>query len=65
MLATLSGVDPQASELVKLRVFAGMTIEEVAQYQGISPHGQAIMGLCACLAHAGDGHGTERDPGRT
>ena len=36
-LATLSGIDPQASELVKLRVFAGMTIEEVAQYQDISP----------------------------
>jgi RNA polymerase sigma factor (TIGR02999 family) len=36
-LARLSGVDPQAAELVNLRVFAGMTIDEVAQYQGISP----------------------------
>jgi RNA polymerase sigma factor (TIGR02999 family) len=36
-LAKLSRVDEHAAELVKLRVFAGMTIEEVAQYQGISP----------------------------
>jgi RNA polymerase sigma factor (TIGR02999 family) len=36
-LAKLSGVDSQAAELVKLRVFAGMTVEEVAHYQGISP----------------------------
>jgi RNA polymerase sigma factor (TIGR02999 family) len=36
-LTKLSATDPQAAELVKLRVFAGMTIEEVAQIQGISP----------------------------
>ena len=36
-LAKLSATDPQAAELVKLRVFAGMTIEEVAEVQGISP----------------------------
>ena len=36
-LAKLSSTDPQAAELVKLRVFAGMTIEEVAQVQGTSP----------------------------
>jgi RNA polymerase sigma factor (TIGR02999 family) len=35
-LAKLAATDPQAAELVKLRVFAGMTIEEIAQLQGIS-----------------------------
>jgi RNA polymerase sigma factor (TIGR02999 family) len=35
-LAKLASADPQAAELVKLRVFAGMTIEEVAQVQGVS-----------------------------
>jgi RNA polymerase sigma factor (TIGR02999 family) len=35
-LVKLSRVDNQAAELVKLRVFAGMTVDEVAQYQGIS-----------------------------
>jgi RNA polymerase sigma factor (TIGR02999 family) len=33
----LNEIDQQAAELVKLRVFAGMTVDEVAQYQGISP----------------------------
>ena len=36
-LAKLSASDPHAAELVKLRVFAGMTIDEVAQVQGTSP----------------------------
>ena len=36
-LAKLAQADPQAAELVKLRVFAGMTVEEIAQVQGISP----------------------------
>jgi RNA polymerase sigma factor (TIGR02999 family) len=36
-LNKLRGVDKQAAELVKLRVFAGMTVEEVAEFQGISP----------------------------
>jgi RNA polymerase sigma factor (TIGR02999 family) len=36
-LTELGSTDPQAAELVKLRVFAGMTIEEVAEVQGISP----------------------------
>jgi RNA polymerase sigma factor (TIGR02999 family) len=36
-LAKLALADPQAAEFVKLRVFAGMTIEEVARLQGISP----------------------------
>ena len=29
-------MSPQSAELVKLRVFAGMTIEEAAQHLGIS-----------------------------
>jgi RNA polymerase sigma factor (TIGR02999 family) len=36
-LSKLSSADPQAAELVKLRVFAGMTIEEAADALGISP----------------------------
>jgi RNA polymerase sigma factor (TIGR02999 family) len=36
-LAKLQASDPQAAQIVKLRVFAGMTIEEVAHIQGISP----------------------------
>jgi RNA polymerase sigma factor (TIGR02999 family) len=37
VLAKLAATDHQAAELVKLRVFAGMTVEEIAQMQGISP----------------------------
>jgi RNA polymerase sigma factor (TIGR02999 family) len=36
-LVKLKGVDEQAAELVKLRVFAGLTVDEVAEFQGISP----------------------------
>ena len=36
-LTRLADVDVQAADLVKLRVFGGMTIEEVAAYLGISP----------------------------
>jgi RNA polymerase sigma factor (TIGR02999 family) len=36
-LGGLEAADAQAAEVVKLRVFAGMTLEEVAQVQGISP----------------------------
>jgi RNA polymerase sigma factor (TIGR02999 family) len=36
-LEKLNAADPQAAELVKLRVFAGMTVEEVAVFQGVSP----------------------------
>ena len=36
-LSKLARADPRAAELVKLRVFAGMTIEEIAQAQNISP----------------------------
>jgi RNA polymerase sigma factor (TIGR02999 family) len=36
-LSRLSAADPRAAEVVKLRVFAGMTIEEVAEVQGVSP----------------------------
>ena len=35
-LTRLFAVDPQAAELVKLRVFAGMTVEEAAALQGVS-----------------------------
>jgi RNA polymerase sigma factor (TIGR02999 family) len=36
-LAKFSAVDEQAAELVKLRVFAGMTVDEVARHLEISP----------------------------
>ncbi|HEV3166997.1 MAG TPA: sigma-70 family RNA polymerase sigma factor [Isosphaeraceae bacterium] len=36
-LTKLGAVDPQAAELVKLRVFAGMTVDEVAQHLHIAP----------------------------
>jgi RNA polymerase sigma factor (TIGR02999 family) len=36
-LAKLGSADSKAAEVAKLRVFAGMTIEEVADVQGISP----------------------------
>ncbi len=36
-LSKLGFVDAQAAEVVKLRVFAGMTVEEVAEHLGISP----------------------------
>jgi RNA polymerase sigma factor (TIGR02999 family) len=36
-LSKLGATDPQAAELVKLRVFAGMTVEEIARVQGVSP----------------------------
>ncbi len=35
-ITRLATADPQAAELVKLRVFAGMTVEEIAQAQGVS-----------------------------
>jgi RNA polymerase sigma factor (TIGR02999 family) len=35
-LSKLALADSQAAEVVKLRVFAGMTVEEVAQVQGVS-----------------------------
>jgi RNA polymerase sigma factor (TIGR02999 family) len=36
-LSKLAAADPQAAELVKLRVFVGMSVEEIAQLQGTSP----------------------------
>jgi RNA polymerase sigma factor (TIGR02999 family) len=36
-LTKLKAVDAQAAELVQLRVFAGMTVEEAARQLGISP----------------------------
>ena len=35
-LTRLSAIDPRAAELVKMRVFGGMTVEEAAALQGIS-----------------------------
>jgi RNA polymerase sigma factor (TIGR02999 family) len=35
-LARLAAADPPAAELVKLRVFAGLAVEEVARLQGVS-----------------------------
>lgn len=35
-LTRLTATDPQAAELAKLRIFAGMTVEEVAEIQGVS-----------------------------
>ena len=50
-LTKLAEADPQAAELVKLRVFAGMTVEEVAQGAGrVAAHGQAQLGLRPRLA---------------
>ena len=36
-LTRLAAADPQAAEMVKLRVFAGMSVEEAAAAQGVSP----------------------------
>jgi RNA polymerase sigma factor (TIGR02999 family) len=36
-LAKLHVADPQAADVVKLRVFAGMTVEDIAHVQGVSP----------------------------
>jgi DNA-directed RNA polymerase specialized sigma24 family protein len=36
-LAKLAAADPACAELVKLRVFAGMTVDEAALVQGVSP----------------------------
>jgi RNA polymerase sigma factor (TIGR02999 family) len=36
-LDTLAATDPRAAELVKLRYFAGFTLDEVAEALGISP----------------------------
>jgi RNA polymerase sigma factor (TIGR02999 family) len=60
-LTKLSAADPQAAELVKLRVFAGMTVEEAAQVQGLSPRtvkrnwAYARAWLGRALADYGDG----------
>src|SRR5262249_6728082 len=35
-LSTLRSVDPQAAELVNVRVFAGLSIKEVSQHLGVS-----------------------------
>jgi len=35
-LKKLATIDPQAAELARLRVFAGLTVDEIAEVQGIS-----------------------------
>jgi RNA polymerase sigma factor (TIGR02999 family) len=35
-ITRLSSADPSAAEIVKLRVFAGMTVDEAAAIQGVS-----------------------------
>ena len=37
LLEQLAQADPKAAELVKLRFFAGLTVEQTAQVLGISP----------------------------
>jgi RNA polymerase sigma factor (TIGR02999 family) len=37
VLDKLAAVDPEAAEVVKLRLFAGMTVEEIADIQQVSP----------------------------
>ena len=50
-ITSLGMVDQQAAQLVKMRLFAGMTVEEVAQSLGISPRNcQADLGLCQSMA---------------
>jgi len=36
-LKKLAAIDPQAAQLVKLRVFAGVTLDEAAQFLAVSP----------------------------
>ena len=36
-LTRLSAVDPDAADLVKLRIFAGLTIDEIARQMQVSP----------------------------
>lgn len=36
-LQELDAIDKQSAQIVKLRVFAGMTVDEVAELKGISP----------------------------
>ena len=52
-LDRLAAEDPQAAELVKLRYFAGLTIEEAAEALGISPaHRRPPLGLRPRLARS-------------
>jgi RNA polymerase sigma factor (TIGR02999 family) len=36
-LSEFAAIDPQAAELVKLRIFAGATVDEAAQFLSVSP----------------------------
>jgi RNA polymerase sigma factor (TIGR02999 family) len=62
-LAKLAVADPQAAEVVKLRVFAGMTVEEIARAQETSPrtvkrdwaYARAWLGRELAAGHGRDG----------
>ena len=64
-LSELGELDRQAAELVKLRVFAGMTIDEVAQHLGVSPrtakrswaYARAWLGRRLASGHDGTRYG--------
>ncbi len=58
-LVKLSQIHEQAAELVKLRVFPWMTVEEVAGTipGDLAPHCETNLGVCSGLAHEGDGAG--------
>ena len=47
-LLKLSAIDEHAAETVKLRIFAGMTIDEVAHHLGISPRTAKRSWAYAC-----------------
>ena len=50
-LDRLAGEEPTVALVVKLRYFAGLTIEQAASALGVSvPHGQSSLGLCPRLA---------------
>src|SRR5262249_58469222 len=55
-LSLFAAIEPQKAELVKLRYFAGLTIEEAAQALGISPgDGEAALDVQQGLAAPGAG----------
>ena len=64
-LSELGELDRQAAELVKLRVFAGMTIDEVAQHLGVSArtakrswaYARAWLGRRLTCGHIGTPYG--------
>ncbi len=43
-LDDLENADPESAKLVKLRYFAGLTVDEAAECMGISPERQNMSG---------------------